>query len=165
MFSILLIAFWSAVTYHIAQKDYRWIISKVKKLVIIWMLFVIGVFFVSLIFNNIVSIWLGNNADEYDPWLIALFASYCAITSFTAIFVNVLNGIGAIKVQFMLGVIEAIINIPLSIFFARYCEMGIFGVKFATLICSLMSLFILPLNAIMILKKYVGDDKKYEVDI
>lgn len=153
LYSILLIAFWSAVTYHIAQNNYQWIRLKLKQLLRIWLIFVFGVSIVSLFFNPIVKIWIGNGVDYYEPKLITLFALYCMITTFSSIFVNVLNGMGVIKLQLILALAEAVMNIPMSVFFARYCHMGISGVKLSTLICVIVTAIAMPIQAGIVLNK------------
>lgn len=164
LFSILLIALWSSVTYYVAQNNYSWVIGKIEELIKLWVLFTIGVIVVSIMFNNIIFIWLGKNAEYYEKELIILFALYCIINAFTAIFVNVLNGMGTIKIQIFLGIIEAILNIPLSIFLAEFCGMGILGVKLGTFVCSIINFIFLPLNTIIIIRRYMRDNRN-ESDI
>jgi len=151
LFSILLISFWSAVTYNTAKGNYRWILKKIKSLIFIWFIFSIGVVFVSMFFNKIVYIWLQENAIFFETSLIVLFGIYCSTTAFAAIFIYTINGMGTIKLQLILVIIEAIINIPLSIFLARDCEMGIFGIKLSTFICNSISAIILPIETIIII--------------
>lgn len=151
LFSILLIALWSAVTYRIAQKDYNWIINKIKQLLRIWLLFTLGVLLVSFFFNYIVKLWLGKNFYVYSTEIIILFGSYCSLTAFSAIYVNVVNGMGKIKLQLVLAIFEAIINIPLSIFLAKNCGMGIAGVKLATFFCAVISAIAMPIQVYSIL--------------
>lgn len=153
LFSILLIALWSAVTVHITQKDFSWVTKKIKELLLIWLGFTVGVALVSLLFNQIVTIWLGDRAFYYEPSLVVLFGLYCITTAFSAIFVNVLNGAGAIKLQLIIAVLGAILNIPLSVFFAKYCDMGIFGIKLATFIAALMTAIAMPIQVVLYLKK------------
>lgn len=160
LFSILLIALWSAVTFHIAQKNFDWVIKKVRELVLIWLGFAVGVLIVSVFFNQIVSLWLGEKAFYYEPSLVILFGVYCAMTALSAIFCNVLNGVGEIKLQLILAIIGAVLNIPLSIFFAKYCDMGIFGIKLATFISAFISAIALPTQAIIYLKRNTSKKEK-----
>lgn len=152
LFSILLIALWSAVTVHITQKDFSWVTKKIKELLLIWSGFAVGVVLVSLLFNQIVTIWLGDKAFYYEPSLVTLFGLYCVITAFSAIFVNVLNGAGVIKLQLIIAILGAVLNIPLSVIFAKYCGMGIFGVKLATFIAALMIAVAMPIQVVLYLK-------------
>jgi len=153
LFSILLISFWSAVTAAAALKKYNWIKREIKKLLKFWLVFSLGVVLVSVLFNIFVKIWLGKNAIHYDFSLIALFATYSILTTFGSIFVNASNGLGRLKIQLIAAVLASIINIPLSIVFATTCNMGIFGVKLATLLCCFGSIVIVPIDIIRYLSK------------
>ncbi|MEY8338003.1 hypothetical protein AALB16_08215 [Lachnospiraceae bacterium 62-35] len=152
LFSILLISMWSAVTYQWEKKNYVWIRDKVRNMLIMWLLYSGGVVVVSILLNRIVNIWLGNSAIVYERNVITLFAFYNIAGAFGSIFVNVANGIGVIQLQMILAAIEAVINIPLSIFFARNCEMGILGVKLATLLCCTGANVVIPIQIYLLLK-------------
>ena len=153
LFSLLLISLWSAVTYAAEKKEFTWIKKEVNNLRRLWLLFSLGVVVVSFMLNMIVRIWLGKSAMYYEPGLIVLFAVYTITTQFGAIYVNVTNGLGRIKLQMFTAIIGAVLNIPLSIFFAKYMGMGISGIKLATLICCLGSIVIIPIDITLFLNK------------
>ena len=152
LFSIILISLWSAVTYAMAQGNYDWIKKSIRKLLVVWVLFSCGVVIVSLGLNFIMQLWLGENAVRYDTPIIVLFALYTITGTFGSIFVNVTNGLGRLKVQMHFAIVEAIVNIPLSIFFATTCNMGVFGVKLATWICCVGSIVFVPIDIIRYLR-------------
>lgn len=164
LFSILLVTLWSAVTLHIAQNDYKWIRLKLKELLKFWVLFAVGVVTVAILFNYIVTIWLGEDAFYYEPSLIILFALYCLTTTFSAIFVNILNGAGIIRLQLAIAVIGAVLNIPLSVLFARSLEMGIFGIKLATYISAIMVAIAMPIQAMTFLKRKEKESLKHKIE-
>lgn len=153
LYSILLIALWSAVTLHIAQNDFEWIKNKIKELLLVWAGFSVGVVGVSLLLNPIVRIWLGESAIYYEPSIVMLFALYCITTTFSAIFVNILNGAGVIRFQLFLAIFGAAINIPLSVFLAKNLGWGIFGVKFATYVSAIISGVGMTIQALTYIKK------------
>lgn len=153
LFSILLVSLWSAVTYALIKNDFAWIRRELKKLLIIWVMFSIGVIGVSVTFNIIVRIWLGHNAIEYEWQLVALFALYTIWGTFGSIFVNIANGMGRLKTQLIFSSVEAFVNIPLSIFFAQNLGMGILGVKLATLCCCIGANVFVPIDMILYLKR------------
>ncbi len=153
LFSILLVSLWSAVTYQYNLKNYMWIVSKIKSLIKIWRLFAIGVIAVAIWFNLLIKLWLGDQAIIYSWDMIVLFAVYSLAGTFGAIFINVANGIGIIKLQLVMAVVEAVFNIPLSIFLAQNCGMGIIGVKIATLICCTGANVIMPIYVWDFLRK------------
>ncbi len=94
----------------------------------------------------------------YDASLITLFAVYTVWGTFGSIFVNIANGVGRLKTQLMFSTIEAVVNIPLSIFFAVNLGMGIFGVKLATLCCCVGANIFVPIDMVRYLNK-VSKDK------
>ena len=153
LFSIILISLWSAVTYHSAKNDIRWIKKETCKVLIFWAFYSLGVFIVSFLLNPIVSMWLGNDAYHYEPSLIIIFCFYGIATSFSAIFVNIVNGFGIIRLQLILAMFGAILNIPLSIILSKCCNLGILGVKLATFCSVIIGVIVMPLQVIHILKK------------
>lgn len=159
LFSILLISLWSAVTYAFTKNDYSWIKKEINKMIMCWMAFSLGVIIVSILFNPIIKIWLGHNSIEYEWSTIGLFALYTIWGTFGSIFVNISNGLGRLKIQLIASSIEAIINIPLSIFFASTLGMGIFGVKLATLCCCIGANVFVPIDIIRYLKNTKNTNK------
>ncbi len=155
LFAIVLISLWSAVTYAMVRNDYNWIKSQIRKLLAYWGVYSLGVIIVSCGINYLVKIWLGDNAIYLEPSLVALFATYAILTAFGAIFVNVTNGLGRLKLQMVLCIVESILNVPLSIVFAKTLGMGLFGVKLATLICCTGAIIVIPIDIMIYLKKKV----------
>ena len=152
LFSIVLISLWSAVTYHSAKNDIQWIKNEARKVLFFWIFYVLGVIIISLLLNPIVSLWLGNESYHYEASLIILFCFYGITTSFSAIFVNIVNGFGKIKLQLFLAILGAIVNIPLSIVLAKVCHFGILGVKLATFCSVVIGAIVIPLQVVHILK-------------
>ena len=161
-FTIALISFWSAVTYKIAQNNYIWIKERIKKLLGFWLFFIVGVIIVSFALNPLMKLWIGDGAPKYNSDLIILFCIYCCTFTFSSIFVYMINGTGKIKLQLVLLVIGAFVNIPLSIFLGQYCKMGLFGIKLATLICILGTDIAMPIQAFNILKKWQSNNNLKE---
>lgn len=157
LFSILLVELWSAVTFHIARNNYRWVSDKIRLLLKLWLLYVCGVVVVSLIFNLIIKVWLGREAIFFESPLVFVFGLYSILTSYSAIFTAVVNGTGKIKLQLVLAIVEAVINVPLSVFFAQYCGMGIMGVKLATMVCVAFGAVAMPLQVIGMLNKKLSE--------
>ncbi len=152
-FSLLLVSLWSAVTYASVKQEYNWIIKEINTLKRLWVVFACGVIVVSALFNNIVDIWLGESILHYDFGLIGVFAVYSLLNAFGSIYVNVANGLGRVKQQMIMAVIGAIVNIPLSIFLASSCGLGLTGIKLATLLCSGVVWVVLPIDVTQYLKK------------
>lgn len=153
IFSLLLISLWSAVTYAAAKNEFQWIHKEIIRLRKMWLLYSLGVIIVSLLFNEIIRLWLGPNGQYYESQLVFIFAMFSVFQTFGSIYVNVANGLGRIKLQIICSVIGAIVNIPLSIFFAKGLGLGLVGIKLATIICCFGSMFLVPIDIIRYLKK------------
>lgn len=152
VFALLLISLWSAVTYAAEKNEFTWINREIIKLKKIWIVFALGVILVSFFFNQIISLWLGNEALYYEADLIAVFAIYSLINSFGSIYVNVANGLGRLKLQLFFGILGALINVPLSIVLASSCNMGILGIKLATLFCCIWVWVLVPYDTSRFIK-------------
>ncbi len=48
-----------------------------------------------------------------------------------------LTGVGKIKLQMIFSIITGILNIPLSVIFAKYLKLGTAGVILSTMVCIL----------------------------
>lgn len=164
LFSIFLISLWSAVTYAMSKSDFGWIKKEMKRLICFWCFYSLGVICVSLFINVFIKIWLGSTEIYYEFPLVMLFAFYEIIHGFSAIFVNITNGMGRLKFQLPLAVIGAIGNIPLSVFFANYLGWGIFGVKLATLICCMGSWICISVDVVYFVNKKIKERLKLSLE-
>jgi len=136
-FTIVMTPFWSAFTEAYIKKEFDWIKKSVKNILRIWMLLVIGILFLLLFSDTFYGIWVGDNIKI--PFLLSTFMAFFAVIStWNNIFVFFINGIGKIKLQVLLSSFGMIINIPLSIFFAKNLGMGSAGVILGT--CLTLSL-------------------------
>lgn len=98
-FSILLIHFWNSVTDAYEKKDFTWILKTVKILYVISF----GFFLIGLIFSffqkEIISLWLGNVDLNLESITFYLFSIYVLLHCLNAIFLNLQNGLGLLKIQ------------------------------------------------------------------
>ncbi len=141
VFAIVVSPLWSAITEAHSKKEYVWIRNAVNKLIKLWwmMLFVITVMLI--VSSKVYSIWLGDHISI--PFELSLIWSiYVLITALCSIYISVINGLGQINKQIYYGGIAAVVNIPMSILFAKHIGMGVVGVCFATAITQLGGLII-----------------------
>ncbi len=134
VFNVIITPFWSAFTDAYVKQEYDWIKAMMKKLIYIWA----GLSFIvilMIVFSDLAyRLWVGKNVEV--PFLLSLLSGIFVITAnWNNIFVYFLNGVGKVRLQFYNAIITAIINIPLSIFFAKYLDMGISGIMLSTIVC------------------------------
>ena len=91
--------------------------------------------------RKIISSRVNNLIREltYETGLIPCMALYYFLIIWGSIYSTVLNGMGKVNMQLILGCIAAVINIPLSIFLGKTCGMRTTGVCLGTVICMLIS--------------------------
>ncbi len=130
-FTIIITPFWSAYTEAITKNDIKWIKTSIKKLIKIWLFIIAGAIMLFAISKNFYLMWVGDKV--HIPVLLSAFMGlYVIINTWNNIFVYFINGVGKIKLQMYYGIVAMIINIPISIFFAKNLNMGSAGVILGT---------------------------------
>jgi O-antigen/teichoic acid export membrane protein len=150
LFSIAIAPYWSAFTDAYAKKDMLWIRSSIKKM---WLLFwgistlAVVLLFISPLFYKL---WLGDTVSI--PFLLTLMMTiYVIVGSWQAIYISILNGIGKLKVQLIMVIVTALLNIPLSIILLKW--IGIAGTVLANVILSAAINIVLSYQVKLVLKE------------
>ena len=145
LFAIIVSPYWSAITDAVTRSDTNWIIKSIKSLFKIWSFLLMGIIFMLIVSQRFYSLWIGNAINI--PILLSCFmALYAIIITFSSILSSFLNGVGMIKIQMYVGVVQMIINIPLSIYFAKYLHLGNAGVILGTCVTLLIGVIIYPIQ-------------------
>lgn len=144
-FTIITAPFWTAYTDAYHKKDFVWIKRITRKLTVIWGLSIFGVI-AMLIFSDVFyKLWIGDQIKI--PFILsASMAAWVLISSWTSIFGNFLSGVGKIRLSLYHSFAMIIINIPLSVFLAKYLNMGSAGVIVGTCLCVLPQVFLHPIQ-------------------
>ena len=151
-FIIIVAPFWSAFTEAYAKNEFDWIKKSIKKLMGIWGIFAIGVLIMLIISNPFYEFWL-NGKVEVPFNLSLLMAIFIVMQCWNTIFVHFINGVGKVKLQRNIAIVGALLNIPLSILFAKYLKMGISGVILATVVGTTIGIITSPLQYYLIINK------------
>jgi len=151
--SVVLTPLWSAFTDAYTKNDYNWMRNILKRLLKLMIPLIISIIIVGYFSNDFIEIWLGENLDLSNSFII-LMSIMIVLRIWSDIFSYISNGISRMKVQFYTSIIAAVINIPLSVYFARYLKMGNNGVVLGSIFS--LSLFAIfgPLD---IIKKIWGE--------
>jgi O-antigen/teichoic acid export membrane protein len=151
LFSIITTPLWSAFTDAFVKNDMEWIKAILKKTIQIWILISIGTFIFLLVANPFYRLWVGS--DVKISFLLSFFmALYVLIITGGNIFTSFINGVGKIKLQVYAAVVEMIINIPLSIFFAKTLNMSTPGVILGTCLTILVGSILIAVQSFKIIK-------------
>lgn len=159
VFSLLLTAFsafispiWSKVTLEASRKHYEYIKKIIKRLSLLVIPICGVIVILMVIFQDLSNWWLGK-VLYYEKGLILSMGIFIALNIYSSIYSSILNGMGVLNVQLFVSVFIAILNIPLSIFLASFCGMGVTGVIVASNICLIISTLTVVFQTKFVLKK------------
>ena len=143
IFTIYITPFWSAFTDAWVNRDLAWIKKTMKRNFIFWLLTVFGTLIFLGIAGPFYKVWVGDKVTI--PFSLTLMmAFYVIIFNFTNVYNYFINGTGKIKLQLYINIFQAVINIPLAIYFAKYLNMGLSGIILATIVCLSISVILAP---------------------
>lgn len=150
--SVLVSTLWSKVTKEFVKGNSEYIRKLLKKLHFLTLILIPILFLFVKIFPYISKIWLSQDLN-YQEDLVLYVAIYTLLNVWCNNYTLIMNGSGKINFQMLLSIFNMIINIPLSLYFAKNLELGVKGVILATIVCRLLSAILYPINNKNELKK------------
>lgn len=142
---IILNSLWSTYTKAYAEKNYNWIISTFSKTKKLFFVIFLGIICLMVISKTVISIWIGKELLISNT-LIVLMSIYTIMCAWTGTYCSILNGLGKINLQLAISIFSGIINIPLSVMFAKYIVGGIEGVILGTVVSLIPGVVLLPIQ-------------------
>ena len=122
---IIITPFWSAFTDAYTQKDISWMKSVLKKLEKLWLLSIVGGGLMLALSPWFYRIWVGESVAV--PFLLSVAVlAYSLVQVIGCIYMNLINGIGTIRLQLIIYIIFAAISWPVLTYFCR--TLGVYGV-------------------------------------
>ena len=134
VFTIIVAPYWSTFTEAYFQKDYEWIKNSMKNLRRFVVVFCIFSFMLLVVSDILYEIWVGKKVEISFSMSFLMCIYTCLIIYLTPLNYFI-NGVGKIKMQLCQTFIMAILNIPVSIFVAKYMGFGVLGVILGTILC------------------------------
>ena len=145
IFAVALAPLWTAITYAWSRGDVDWIRRAVGRSIRLWLALLVLVIGLVAASDFVYGFWLGDRV-LIPLSLTALMGCYHAMQMFGSIFVYFVNGVGKLSVQLYHGIVFATLNIPLSVYLAKYLEFGVAGVILATCVGQLAVMIWGPLQ-------------------
>lgn len=146
VFLILLSPFWSGVTYAYNTGDYAWIKNAVKKYLLILIPLIFGGILMLIFSEKIYELWVGKNVIHIDFTISLLCLIFFSTAIFANVFVYVLNGIGAIQIQFMSAIFTSIGFLVLSLILIKRFHYGVQSVLISAIISNAFGYIIAPIQ-------------------
>lgn len=157
-FMILVTPLWSGVTDAYNSGDIDWIKNAVKKYLYILIPFVIVGGLMLTVANPIYDLWLGKGVVIV-PFTISLLCYILILTTiFATIFVFVINGIGALQIQFYSSIITSIGFVILSLFLIKKLHWGVESILISSIVSNVFGFIIAPIQyyQIIVNRRKVG---------
>lgn len=112
-YNIILSPIWPAMTDAYAKRDYIWMNNIYKKMGHIFIFSCIALLIMVLSSNMVYNIWIGDKIEI--PYLMTiLVAIYMMIHNWDSLQIQLINGIGKLKLQTYITFVGLVLHIPLS---------------------------------------------------
>lgn len=147
-YTIILSPLWPAFTDAYTKRDFGWMNSVYRKMTKVYLLSVVIMIIMVAVSSIVYKLWIGDKANI--PFLMtALVAVYMMINNWNSLQVNLINGIGTIKLQLYITLIGLVLHIPLSLFLGRY--IGAYGVISSMILINIIysAFFTIQINKIL----------------
>jgi O-antigen/teichoic acid export membrane protein len=152
-FSILLSPFWSGVTDAYNKGEVEWIKNAIKKYLLILVPFIITGLIMLAASDKIYDLWVGKKLIHIDFRISMLCLIYFSTGMFASIFVSVINGIGALRLQFISAVVGSVCFFLLSVTFIKVFHMGMQSILLSSIITNVFGYIIAPIQVYNIFYK------------
>lgn len=133
--NIIVLPFWSAFTNAYQTGDILWMKKVVKVLERFWFVSSIATLMMLIFSNWVYKIWVGSDV-VIDFSLSVAIAIYMIINNLGAIYLNLINGIGTVRIQMIVYFVFALLSWPLMVLLGR--EYGVVGIVFVPTMALVM---------------------------
>jgi O-antigen/teichoic acid export membrane protein len=135
---LIMAPYWTACTQAIHLSDITWLKKTTKKINTVswWLCACVLLMFLGS--NIAYKLWLGSKV-EISPYLSLLVALYVCIGLFKETYVTFINGIGRINLQLLVGVLGAILHLPLAYVLIKKTGLGLNGLIYLNIFWFLLA--------------------------
>jgi len=153
VFAIFLTPFWSASTEAYKKNDIQWIRNGIKKYNQLNLLLILAGAFMLVFSNTVYRLWLGEGKVNIAFTLSLWGFLYFNVIMFGAKYVNFLNGISALRIQFLSSAISPFLYVAIAILLIKQYQMGVYSLFIASIIANFNGYLLAPLQYYQIIIK------------
>jgi len=151
--NIFLAPFWSASTEAYQKKDLQWIKNAIKRYNQLNLLMAAAGIFMLFFANTFYRLWLGEGKVTIAFNLSLWGFIYFNIIMFGSKYVSLLNGISALRIQFISSLISPIIYILVAILLVKHYNLGPQALFIASVVANFNAYLLAPLQYHMIINR------------
>jgi O-antigen/teichoic acid export membrane protein len=137
---------WSSVTDSYSRGDEAWIRNVVNKYLYLLLGFVATALVMLVFCDTIYDLWIGRNRLQISFNISLMCCLFVISSMFATIFVSVLNGIGALKIQIVSSFIAPVVFIVLALVFIVKVHTGAEGILLASILSNAFGVVIAPIQ-------------------
>jgi O-antigen/teichoic acid export membrane protein len=153
VFMIFLLPFWSAATEAYQKNDIEWIKHSIKRYNQLNLILVLGGLLMLALSGTVYSLWLGKGKVNIE-FSLSLFGFLFFNTSiFGGKYVSFLNGISALRIQFIACLFSPFLYIAVSLLLIKYFGMGVYSLFVASIITNFNTFILAPIQYHHIINK------------
>lgn len=152
-FIIFLTPFWSASTEAFQKQDILWIKNGMKRYSQLNILIALGCLVMLVFAGSFYKFWLGEGKVDIDFVLSFWGCIYYIVMMYGAKYVYFLNGISALRIQFIASIISPFLYILTVMVLIRWLKLGVHSLYISSVVANFNAIFIAPLQYYMIMKK------------
>lgn len=153
VFMILLSPLWSGVTDAYNSGDTAWIKNAIKKYLLILIPFVVLGLIMLAVSAQVYELWVGKNVVTISFNLSLLFFIFFTTGMFASIFVSIINGIGALRLQFITAILSSVFFFVLALLLIRHFHLGVQSIVIASIASNVFGYIIAPIQVYKIFYK------------
>lgn len=151
--AIFVTPLWSAATEAYLKRDFSWI-KRSMRMYNLLNLALLLISVVMLLFSEtIYDLWLGDGVVEIDFKLSLWGFFFMNVGLFASKYVQFLNGISALRLQFWSSVITPFLYIGVALLLIKYFELGVYSLFIAAIISNINGFLIAPIQYFQIIFK------------
>lgn len=152
-FMILITPLWSGVTDAYNSGDIDWIKNAVKKYLYVLIPFILIGTIMLIVAEPIYNLWLGKNVVVVPFTISALCYIFITTTLFATIFVFVINGVGALQLQFYSSIFTSIGFMAIALLLIKRFHLGVESILISSIVSNIFGYIIAPIQYYQIIVK------------
>lgn len=148
IYTIFLSPLWPAFTDAYTKKDFGWMKNIYKKMSMVFLISAVAVIVMIVVSPFVYRLWIGEEISI--PMMMTVSVGiYMIIHSWDSLQVNMINGIGAVKLQTYITLLGLVVHIPMSFCIGKY--VGAIGVICSMILINLLysTVFTIQINKLL----------------
>jgi hypothetical protein len=156
IFNIFLIPFWSASTEAYQKNELDWIKNGVRRYNQLGLIILVGTIIMLVFSAPFYRLWLGEGKVTIAFSLSLWGFVYFNVMMFGGKYVQFLNGISALRIQFITSIVSPILYLGVVLLLIKYFHIGVYSIFIGAVLASFNGYILAPIQYHMVINKNKG---------